>query len=31
MQKFVNYGVRLVILGDISHLIAASKALHDLV
>jgi len=31
MQKFVNYGIRLAIIGDISALVAASKPLHDLV
>ncbi|MFI5492507.1 DUF4180 domain-containing protein [Actinoplanes sp. NPDC051859] len=31
MQKFVNYQVRLVLLGDISAEIAASDALRDLV
>jgi hypothetical protein len=31
MQKFVNYGIRLAIIGDISSLTAASEPLHDLV
>ncbi|MEV6601301.1 DUF4180 domain-containing protein [Actinoplanes sp. NPDC051346] len=31
MQKFVNYRIRLVILGDISTHVAASDALRDLV
>lgn len=31
MQKFVNYGMRLVIVGDISARVAASTALRDLV
>jgi hypothetical protein len=31
MQKFVNYGIRLAVLGDISSHTAASKPLHDLV
>jgi Domain of unknown function (DUF4180) len=31
MQKFVNYGVRLAVIGDISSLTAASKPLRDLV
>jgi hypothetical protein len=31
MQKFVNYQIRLVIVGDISAQIAASTALRDLV
>lgn len=31
MQKFVNYNRRLIVLGDISSLTAASKPLHDLV
>ncbi|MGW6708691.1 DUF4180 domain-containing protein [Streptomyces sp. NPDC054956] len=31
MQKFVNYRVRLVVLGDISHHLRASSALPDLV
>lgn len=31
VQKFVNYGVGLVILGDTSGLAARSKALHDFI
>ena len=31
VQKFVNYGVRLVVLGDISSYVAASNALRDFV
>ncbi len=31
MQKFVNYRVRLVVVGDISTQVAASTALRDLV
>jgi hypothetical protein len=31
LQKFVNYGVRLAIVGDISAHVAASTALRDLV
>jgi hypothetical protein len=31
IQKFVNYGLRLAILGDISAAVAASAALHDFV
>lgn len=31
MQKFVNYHLRLVVLGDISHHLRASSALPDLV
>jgi len=31
MQKFVNYQVRLVVVGDISAQVAASTALRDLV
>lgn len=31
VQKFVNYKVRLAIVGDISQRIAASKPLHDFV
>ncbi|AWZ09074.1 MULTISPECIES: DUF4180 domain-containing protein [unclassified Streptomyces] len=31
MQKFVNYRVRLVVIGDISHHLRASSALPDLV
>ena len=31
MQKFVNYRLRLVIVGDISQHVAASEALRDLV
>lgn len=31
LQKFVNYGLRLVILGDISRHAAASAALRDLI
>jgi hypothetical protein len=31
MQKFVNYRIRLVIVGDISHHLAASSALRALV
>lgn len=31
MQKFVNYRVRLVVLGDLSHHLEASSALRDLV
>lgn len=31
VQKFVNYKVRLAIVGDISHRIAASKPLYDFV
>lgn len=31
MQKFVNYHVRLVVLGDITHHLRASSALPDLV
>lgn len=31
MQKFVNYGVRLAVVGDISAQVAASSALRDLV
>jgi hypothetical protein len=31
VQKFVNYKVRLAIVGDISRQIAQSKALHDFV
>lgn len=31
MQKFVNYQIRLVIVGDISRHLAASQALRDLV
>jgi hypothetical protein len=30
-QKFVNYRVRLIILGDVSRYIAASDALRDLI
>ncbi len=29
IQKFVNYGLRLAIVGDISAEVAASRALHD--
>lgn len=31
MQKFVNYNLRLAIVGDISHWLADSKALRDFV
>ncbi|WP_354644187.1 DUF4180 domain-containing protein [Kitasatospora camelliae] len=31
MQKFVNYHLHLVVVGDITHHLAASKALPDLV
>ncbi|MFD6886689.1 DUF4180 domain-containing protein [Streptomyces sp. NPDC059957] len=31
MQKFVNYRVRLVVVGDLSHHLGASSALRDLV
>lgn len=31
MQKFVNYRVRLVVVGDLSHHLGASPALRDLV
>jgi hypothetical protein len=31
VQKFVNYGVRLAVVGDISHHVAASNALRDFV
>lgn len=31
MQKFVNYRLRLAVVGDISHHLAASRALPDLV
>lgn len=31
MQKFVNYGLRLVVLGDVSRHLAASSALRDFV
>jgi hypothetical protein len=31
MQKFVNYRMRLVVLGDISGYVASSTALRDLV
>jgi hypothetical protein len=31
VQKFVNYGIRLAIVGDISERIAKSKSLHDFV
>ncbi|HVU67053.1 MAG TPA: DUF4180 domain-containing protein [Ktedonobacteraceae bacterium] len=31
VQKFVNYRRRLVILGDISHYVAQSRAFHDFV
>jgi hypothetical protein len=31
VQKFVNYGVRLVILGDTSEFAAQSTALHDFI
>jgi len=31
VQKFVNYGVGLAILGDTSRLVAQSKALHDFI
>ena len=31
VQKFVNYGVHLVVLGDTSELASQSKALHDFI
>jgi len=31
LQKFVNYGFRLAVIGDISHAVAASNALADFV
>jgi Domain of unknown function (DUF4180) len=31
MKKFVNYGLRLTILGDVSAFAAASRPLHDLI
>ena len=31
LQKFVNYGRRVVILGDVSQAVAGSKALRDFV
>lgn len=31
VQKFVNYGIRLAIVGDISERTAQSKSLHDFV
>ena len=31
IQKFVNYGLRIAFVGDISAAVAASKALHDFV
>lgn len=31
MQKFVNYRLRLVVVGDVSHHVAASTALRDFV
>jgi hypothetical protein len=31
VQKFVNYGVRLVVLGDTNELASRSKALHDFI
>jgi hypothetical protein len=31
VQKFVNYGVRLIVLGDTNELASQSKALHDFI